>query len=107
PLCLKHYAHHGVLHSFPTRRSSDLVEEMRKNPQRSARALDPNTRMLRPQDLKNMIDRLENLARSGAKDAAKRMLEELQSMFENRSEEHTCELQSRRDLVCRLLLEKK
>src|SRR5690349_24029727 len=28
-------------------------------------------------------------------------------MFETRSEEHTSELQSRRDLVCRLLLEKK
>src|SRR5690349_22048540 len=27
--------------------------------------------------------------------------------FANRSEEHTSELQSRRDLVCRLLLEKK
>src|SRR5690349_22724652 len=27
--------------------------------------------------------------------------------LENRSEEHTSELQSRRDLVCRLLLEKK
>src|SRR5690349_23301380 len=27
--------------------------------------------------------------------------------FEERSEEHTSELQSRRDLVCRLLLEKK
>jgi uncharacterized protein (TIGR02302 family) len=45
--------------------------------------MDPNTRMLRPQDLKNMIDRLENLARSGAKDAAKRLLDELQSMLEN------------------------
>src|SRR5204863_1486852 len=29
------------------------------------------------------------------------------SAAENRSEEHTSELQSRRDLVCRLLLEKK
>src|SRR5204862_2734000 len=29
------------------------------------------------------------------------------SAFETRSEEHTSELQSRRDLVCRLLLEKK
>src|SRR5690349_23852658 len=28
-------------------------------------------------------------------------------LFGNRSEEHTSELQSRRDLVCRLLLEKK
>ena len=60
-----------------------LAEEMRKNPQRLARPMDPNTRMLRPQDLKSMIDRLENLARSGAKDAAKRLLEELQSMLEN------------------------
>src|SRR5204863_8308531 len=29
------------------------------------------------------------------------------NLFANRSEEHTSELQSRRDLVCRLLLEKK
>ena len=47
-----------------------LAEEMRKNPQQLARPLDPNTRMLRPQDLKSMLDRLEQLARSGAKDAA-------------------------------------
>src|SRR5690349_22824022 len=31
----------------------------------------------------------------------------LQMKFSGRSEEHTSELQSRRDLVCRLLLEKK
>src|SRR5438874_7689633 len=30
-----------------------------------------------------------------------------QHVFRSRSEEHTSELQSRRDLVCRLLLEKK
>src|SRR2546428_3616535 len=30
-----------------------------------------------------------------------------QKMYEQRSEEHTSELQSRSDLVCRLLLEKK
>src|SRR5438874_3857662 len=33
--------------------------------------------------------------------------EERKSLANNRSEEHTSELQSRRDLVCRLLLEKK
>src|SRR5690349_22246180 len=32
---------------------------------------------------------------------------ETEREFEERSEEHTSELQSRRDLVCRLLLEKK
>ena len=60
-----------------------LAEQLRKNPQQLARPLDPNARMLRPQDLKSMIDRLEQMARSGAKDAAKRLLQELQSMLEN------------------------
>jgi uncharacterized protein (TIGR02302 family) len=60
-----------------------LAEQMRKNPQQLARPLDPNARMLRPQDLRNMIDRLEQMARSGAKDAARRMLQELQQMLEN------------------------
>jgi uncharacterized protein (TIGR02302 family) len=60
-----------------------LAEQMRKNPQQLARPLDRNTQMLRPQDLKSMIDRMEQLARSGAKDAAKKLLEELQQMLEN------------------------
>jgi uncharacterized protein (TIGR02302 family) len=60
-----------------------LAEQMRKNPQQLARPLDPNTRQLRPQDLRNMIDRLEQMARSGAKDAARQMLQELQQMLEN------------------------
>ncbi len=60
-----------------------LAEEMRKNPQQLARPLDQNTRQVRPQDLKNMLDRIENLSKSGNKDAAKRLLEELQSILEN------------------------
>ncbi len=60
-----------------------LAEQLRKNPQQLARPLDPNARQVRPQDLRNMIDRLEQMARSGAKDAARRMLQELQQMLEN------------------------
>ena len=60
-----------------------LAEEMRKNPQQLARPLDRNTRMLSQRDLKSMLDRLENLARSGNKEAARRLLDELQSMLEN------------------------
>ena len=60
-----------------------LAEQMRKNPEQLARPLDRNTRMLRPQDLKSMIDRMEQLARSGTKDAARQLLEELQQMLEN------------------------
>ena len=51
-----------------------LAEEMRKNPQQLARPLDRNTRMLSQQDLKSMLDRLEQLARSGNKDAARQLL---------------------------------
>jgi uncharacterized protein (TIGR02302 family) len=60
-----------------------LAEEMRKNPQ-MARPLDPNSmRNLRTQDLRSMIDRMERLARSGQKDAARQLLEQLQQMLEN------------------------
>src|SRR6201747_1165483 len=60
-----------------------LAEQQRNNPQALARPLDPNTRMLSQQDLKNMRDRLERLSRSGDKDAAKQLLEQLQQMLEN------------------------
>ena len=60
-----------------------LAEEMRKNPQALSRPLDRNTRMLSQQDLKSMMDRLEQMARSGNKDAAKQLLDQLQAMLEN------------------------
>jgi uncharacterized protein (TIGR02302 family) len=59
-----------------------LAEQMRKNPQ-NARPLDRNTRTLSQQDLKNMIDRLEAMAKLGNKDAARQLLDQLQSMLEN------------------------
>src|SRR5699024_12404388 len=66
------------LHSFPTRRSSDLPAQLVKSAGQGAFALffAPHRRV-------------------GRKDRRRR------------SEEHTSELQSRFDLVCRLLLEKK
>ena len=60
-----------------------LAEQMQKNPQRLTRPLDRNSRMLTQRDLKSMLDRLENLARSGNRDAARRLLDEMQSMLEN------------------------
>src|SRR5690349_21974563 len=55
----------------------------------------------RPGALRQVEERLE---RRGARVLARRAAEPL---ADGRSEEHTSELQSRRDLVCRLLLEKK
>ncbi|HXX25172.1 MAG TPA: TIGR02302 family protein [Pseudolabrys sp.] len=60
-----------------------LAEQMKKNPQQLSRPLDRNMRVLTERDLKSMLDRLEQLARSGNKEAAQRLLEEMQSMLEN------------------------
>ena len=60
-----------------------LADQMRNNPQQLARPLDPNTKVMRQQDLDNMIQRMERLSRSGDKDAAKQLLDQLQQMLEN------------------------
>jgi uncharacterized protein (TIGR02302 family) len=60
-----------------------LAQETRKNPQALSRPLDRNTRMLSQQDLNNLLDRLENQARSGNREAAQQLLDQLQSMLEN------------------------
>lgn len=60
-----------------------LAEQLQKNPQQLARPLDQNSKVLRQQDLNNMIERMERLSRSGDKDAAKQLLEQLQQMLEN------------------------
>src|SRR5690349_8662896 len=72
------FGHHRDLHSFPTRRSSDLARVA------------------------------STLVGSGAFGSVRgSSATGLVYMKPLRSEEHTSELQSRRDLVCRLLLEKK
>jgi uncharacterized protein (TIGR02302 family) len=60
-----------------------LAERSRNNPQQLARPLDPNTRMLRQQDLSNLLERMERLSRSGDKDAARQLLDQLAQMLEN------------------------
>src|SRR5699024_11302681 len=72
-----------LIHSFPTRRSSDLIGQ--------------NSRVVLTHD----IAQRDNL-RIGRYDGGCRA-----GRCRGRSEEHTSELQSRFDLVCRLLLEKK
>jgi uncharacterized protein (TIGR02302 family) len=62
-----------------------LAEQLRRDGTTDARPLDRNTRTVRPQDLKSMLDRIENLARSGSRDAARKMLDELQAMLDNLS----------------------
>src|SRR5207302_5817989 len=91
------YGTHRVLHSFPTRRSSDLRRVSRRHPgrpggqgRRGERACDAAGR--------RAGTTLAHFRRSSRWPA---------SALRGRSEEHTSELQSRENLVCRLLLEKK
>lgn len=60
-----------------------LADEVMRNPQLSNLPLDSNLKTLRSQDLERMLNRIENLARSGARDAARQLLSELQNMLEN------------------------
>src|SRR5437868_12956129 len=73
------YVDHRDLHSFPTRRSSDLVLT----------------------DCSTEVAKGEVVVVCGPSGSGK------STTTSPRSEEHTSELQSRFDLVCRLLLEKK
>src|SRR5688572_32172027 len=86
------YGTHRDLHSFPTRRSSDL--DRRRHGRRGARRRGrrrPRRRHGEGQEVQPFVP-LEPSVRPG------------QPL---RSEEHTSELQSQSNLVCRLLLEKK
>jgi uncharacterized protein (TIGR02302 family) len=59
-----------------------MTEQM-KNSQQLARPLDPNAKVLSQRDLQSMLNKLEELSRSGAKDAAQALLQQLQQMMEN------------------------
>ena len=59
----------------------DMARQMQNNPQ--ARRQAGNGREISPRDLQRMLDKLENLARTGARDAARQMLAELDDMLKN------------------------
>src|SRR5438132_10919896 len=80
-------ASHLDLHSFPTRRSSDLLKILNSVPGPLGSSQSPKCLA--------MILQKQLYSWTSAK------------LARSRSEEHTSELQSHSDLVCRLLLEKK
>src|SRR5690606_41897282 len=96
------YSAHRDLHSFPTRRSSDLSGNMSaetiRNCERTTWVFKESLRLYSP---------ISFFPRRTVEDVELEgfMIPENTAVL--RSEEHTSELQSRENLVCRLLLEKK
>ncbi len=59
-----------------------LAEQMRQNPQ-AMQPFDGNQQTLSQQELSDMLDRIEELARTGSRDAARELLAQMQQMLEN------------------------
>jgi uncharacterized protein (TIGR02302 family) len=62
-----------------------MLEEMRKNPQANQQQQQNQQaqQSVRSQDLQKMMDMIEKLAKSGARDAAQQMLSELENILQN------------------------
>src|SRR5690606_40104133 len=91
-------------HSFPTRRSSDLLSFLSSATGKllherhfDGRRMDGLSQGLRSHFRRRMT----------GVPAVLRRLRGAREQYDTRSEEHTSELQSRENIVCRLLLEKK
>src|SRR5690606_41798232 len=97
PLFLPAAGPNGHLPAFPTRRSSDLTPAA--DSAAAAAAARPQIQVLAEVD--TVILREVFTYAGGSRDPFVSLL------GTTRSEEHTSELQSRENLVCRLLLEKK
>src|SRR5207249_7446890 len=93
--------HHRHLLSFPTRRSSDLSSSA-TGVGVASYTRDRGSIARRPSPTSSSATR-----RRSRSSRCRRSRRRRTSMTLIRSEEHTSELQSRFDLVCRLLLEKK
>src|SRR5690606_40946010 len=98
---------HPHLHSFPTRRSSDLLR--RTNGRLRARMRHHNG-LTHFSPIGKRINKERAISFHEEPQIARLCPNELDPAFtgipQGRSEEHTSELQSRENLVCRLLLEK-
>src|SRR5438270_10627197 len=92
--CLYAYGNHRDLHSFPTRRSSDLWCEKTNAVRPCARHRHEYRREAWVESRRARCPESTDLCKR-SRDSS------------SRSEEHTSELQSQSNLVCRLLLEKK
>src|SRR5690606_41907115 len=98
-LSFSRYGAHRDRHSFPTRRSSDLETGVERDPY-----------VPRPNGVWSVSPCTTSMSSMGSPSSLLMICANVVSCpwpWVCRSEEHTSELQSRENLVCRLLLEKK
>ncbi|MDQ0325716.1 uncharacterized protein (TIGR02302 family) [Rhodopseudomonas julia] len=60
-----------------------MAEQMARSDPQKLMPIDPNAQVLSQQDLERMLDRIEDLARLGDKEAAQELLSQLQEMLDN------------------------
>jgi uncharacterized protein (TIGR02302 family) len=61
-----------------------MAEQLQRNAQnQQLQQIPPGAQMIRPQDLNRMMDMIENLAKSGARDAAQELLAQMNRLLEN------------------------
>src|SRR5205085_10823165 len=98
---------HPSLHSFPTRRSSDLLAAREKVVGEHPRAYRERAAASVRVDGDEQGERANEVRRDSEERLAlaQRLAHKSQLAVFERSEEHTSELQSQSNLVCRLLLE--
>jgi len=69
-----------ALDRFMTAMREEAIREAARQPQQP---LGPNQRMLQSSDIDKMMDMIEQLSKSGANEAAQRLLEQLRNLLEN------------------------
>src|SRR5699024_12751293 len=98
--------HHVLIHTFPTRRSFDLAYFDKLFIEGDTSLLTPTNRYEVYEDKPVRKFNFNIRGLNGSYKVSRYTLNrESGSVFDERSEEHTSELQSRFDLVCRLQLE--
>lgn len=61
----------------------EMAKQQLRNPDRNQPPLDRNAQVMQMRDLQKLLDRMRELARTGARDAARQLLAQLQNMLEN------------------------